>query len=63
MTPLRTNWRVNESEFEKYHRHPGLPSPKRSFSFAQAGEGRDPCLMPLAGGAMDPGLRRGGGSC
>jgi hypothetical protein len=36
---------VNELEIEIFHRHPG--------------ESRDPCLMQLAGGAMDPGLRRG----
>jgi hypothetical protein len=34
---------VNELEIELFRRHPG--------------EGRDPCLMQLAGGAMDPGLR------
>jgi hypothetical protein len=39
---------VKEAEIEIFRRHPG--------------EGRDPCLMQLAGGAMDPGLRRDGWS-
>ena len=32
---------------------------RRLFSF-HPGEGRDPCLMQRAGGAMGLGLRRGG---
>jgi hypothetical protein len=46
MTPLRPIEPVNELVIDLFSRHPG--------------EGRDPCLMPLAGGAVDPGLRRGG---
>ena len=46
ITPSPPNEHVDELEFEILFHHPG--------------EGRDPCLIQLAGGAMDPGLRRGG---